>query len=192
MPSALVSTGIQFPDNSIQQVAIPSGAIVVWNGIISNIPIGWKLCDGTSGTPDLRDRFIVGAGSSYSVNDTGGSNSISLSSPQLPAHSHTSSGTAEEAGSHSHTLSTESGGGHNHPSSALTAAGGTTLAGGTGPARFGNAASMGGGGSHSHTLSISSAGGHGHPVSVSLGDSGAGDPHENRPPYYSVAFIMLA
>jgi microcystin-dependent protein len=51
---------------------------------------------------------------------------------------------------------------------------------------------MGGGGSHSHTLSISSAGGHEHPVSVSLGDSGAGDPHENRPPYYSVAFIMLA
>lgn len=39
---------------------LPSGVIVMWSG--SSIPSGWALCDGTNGTPDLRDRFIVGAG----------------------------------------------------------------------------------------------------------------------------------
>lgn len=191
MPSALVSTGVQFPDNSVQQVAIPSGAVVVWNGLITNIPVGWKLCDGTNGTPDLRDRFVVGAGSSYSVNATGGANAISLLSPQLPSHSHPATSTANSANPHAHSISVTSVGSHNHPSAALTAAGSTTIAGGTGPGRFGTAASMGGGGAHSHTLSIAPAGAHVHPVSVSLGNSGAGDSHENRPPYYSVAFIML-
>ena len=41
--------------------AIPSGAIVMWRGTIASIPLGWQLCDGTNGTPDLRDRFIVAA-----------------------------------------------------------------------------------------------------------------------------------
>lgn len=41
--------------------AVPSGAILMWSGTISNIPSGWVLCDGTNGTPDLRDRFVVGA-----------------------------------------------------------------------------------------------------------------------------------
>ena len=37
------------------------GLIVMWSGAIAEIPPGWALCDGTQGTPDLRDRFIVGA-----------------------------------------------------------------------------------------------------------------------------------
>ena len=52
---------------------IPSGAIVMWSGSIGSIPSGWLLCNGSSGTPDLRDRFIVGAGSTYAVAATGGS-----------------------------------------------------------------------------------------------------------------------
>lgn len=48
--------------------AIPIGCIVIWNGAVSNIPSGWRLCDGTNGTPDLRDKFVVGARS-----DSGGS-----------------------------------------------------------------------------------------------------------------------
>ena len=39
-----------------------TGVIVMWSGLIRDIPAGWGLCDGTLGTPDLRDRFIVGAG----------------------------------------------------------------------------------------------------------------------------------
>ncbi len=42
-------------------VSVPKGVIVMWSGRIADIPPGWALCDGTNGTPDLRDRFIVGA-----------------------------------------------------------------------------------------------------------------------------------
>ncbi len=54
-------------------VGIKSGMIVMWSGTIASIPAGWTLCNGSNGTPDLRDRFIVGAGSGYAVGATGGS-----------------------------------------------------------------------------------------------------------------------
>jgi microcystin-dependent protein len=66
--------------------AVPLGTIVMWSG--TSIPYNWQLCDGSNGTPDLRDRFIVGAGSSYLVGNTGGQNSVTLSISQLPSHSH--------------------------------------------------------------------------------------------------------
>lgn len=47
--------------------------ILLWSGAIEEIPPGYWLCDGTHGTPDLRDRFVVGAGDSYAVDDSGGS-----------------------------------------------------------------------------------------------------------------------
>lgn len=65
---------------------IPRGVIVMWSGSINQIPPGWALCDGTNGTPDLRDRFIVGAGGSYSVGSRGGTATHNLS------HSHSYSG----------------------------------------------------------------------------------------------------
>jgi hypothetical protein len=53
--------------------SFPVGGIIMWSGSIATIPSGWLLCNGTSGTPDLRNRFVVGAGSTYAVNATGGS-----------------------------------------------------------------------------------------------------------------------
>ena len=53
--------------------SLPTGAIVMWGGSIASIPTGWTLCDGTAGTPDLQDRFVVGAGLIYVVDDVGGS-----------------------------------------------------------------------------------------------------------------------
>ncbi len=78
--------------------AIPAGVILLWSGTIADIPTGWALCDGQNNTPDLRDRFIVGAGSSYSVGDTGGANDVTLTIDQTPAHTHTR-GTMEITGS---------------------------------------------------------------------------------------------
>jgi hypothetical protein len=54
---------------------IPPGGIIMWSGLEVNIPVGWYLCNGTNSTPDLRNRFIVGAGtgSSYAIGATGGS-----------------------------------------------------------------------------------------------------------------------
>jgi hypothetical protein len=50
-----------------------TGMIIIWSGALGTIPSGWVLCDGNNGSPDLRDRFIVGAGNTYSVSQTGGS-----------------------------------------------------------------------------------------------------------------------
>ena len=63
-----------------------SGMILMYTG--TTAPTGWALCNGSNGTPDLRDRFIVGSGSSYSVGNTGGSNSVNLNVNQIPSHTH--------------------------------------------------------------------------------------------------------
>jgi hypothetical protein len=69
----------------------PSGVIVLWSGSIGSIPAGWYLCNGSNGTPDLRDRFVVGAGSTYAVDATGGSaNAIVVS------HTHTATSTVPD------------------------------------------------------------------------------------------------
>jgi hypothetical protein len=57
----------------VQGAGIPSGGIIIWSGSSASIPSGWYLCNGANGTPDLRNRFIVGAGSTYAVGATGGS-----------------------------------------------------------------------------------------------------------------------
>ena len=67
---------------------IPHGLIAMWSGVFDEIPSGWALCDGNNGTPDLRDRFIVGAGAKYSVGDVGGSDSVTLTANQMPRHNH--------------------------------------------------------------------------------------------------------
>lgn len=51
---------------------VPAGAIMMWSGSIGSIPAGYVICNGSSGTPDLRDYFIVGAGNSFAVGNTGG------------------------------------------------------------------------------------------------------------------------
>ncbi len=49
-----------------------TGLIVLWSGAVIDIPTGWHLCDGTAGTPDLRNQFLVGAGDTYAVDANGG------------------------------------------------------------------------------------------------------------------------
>ena len=66
----------------------PRGIITMWSGAASAIPFGWALCNGQNGTPDLRDRFVVGAGSSYAVGAKGGEASHTLTVEEMPRHSH--------------------------------------------------------------------------------------------------------
>ena len=88
----------------VMSITVPSsfvtGMIIIWSGSSGSIPSGWVLCNGSNSTPDLRNRFVVGAGDSYSVDDTGGSNTVTLSTANLPSHTHSFSGSA----SHSHTI----------------------------------------------------------------------------------------
>jgi len=78
--------------------SIPTGCIIIWSGAIGAVPSGYFLCDGTNGTPDLRSNFIVGAGSTYSVGQTGGSTDAIL-----PSHTHTATSTVTDPG-HFHTV----------------------------------------------------------------------------------------
>jgi microcystin-dependent protein len=77
---------------------MPNGTIVLWSGSINEIPSGWALCDGTSGTPDLRDRFVVGAGSTYDLGDTGGEAFHTLTINEMPAHTHSGLKTENHVG----------------------------------------------------------------------------------------------
>jgi hypothetical protein len=79
---------------------IPAGGIFLWSGSIGSIPAGYVLCNGSNGTPDLRDRFIVGAGSTYAVNATGGS-----ADAIVVTHNHTATSVVTDPG-HTHPIQT--------------------------------------------------------------------------------------
>lgn len=74
----------------IAKSKIPTGTIVMWSG--ANLPLGWAICDGQNGTPDLRGKFIVGLNTEdpyhNSVGKTGGAATVILNENQLPKHKH--------------------------------------------------------------------------------------------------------
>lgn len=150
---------------------LPTGCIVLWSGAINSIPSGWKLCNGTSGTPDLRSRFVIGAGSTYDPNDTGGTSS----------HKHNTSVaghvlTIAEMPSHGHPYRyAASGSGSPNPGTNLT---GDNVSSVTRAAYNGAPADSagrqiggtGGNGAHAHGISESTI--------------------NHLPPYYALAYIM--
>ena len=109
-------------DEVIPPSGVEIGMIIIWSGSTSNIPTGWAICDGgtysNQVTPDLRDRFVVGAGLGsgnggvdiYTPGDTGGSREYNLSEAQMPQHKHS----INDAG-HTHTV-TDTGHTHDVPS----------------------------------------------------------------------------
>lgn len=151
-------------------VGLVTGMIMMWSGSILSLPSGWLLCDGTNGTPDLRDRFVVGAGSSYLVGATGGSASVTLTEEQLPAHTHTFSGTTNTTGAHNHTFEGNINSIDAPPYLPLTDRSDT---GGT-----------------PTTNTTTTAGDHSHTFSGTTSSVGDGESVENRPPYYALAYIM--
>lgn len=74
---------------------LPTKIVAIWSGAIVDIPAKWAICDGNNGTPDLRDRFIVGAGSTYAPND-GGGDETHLHSFQSDGHFHDLPGDSED------------------------------------------------------------------------------------------------
>jgi microcystin-dependent protein len=83
---------------------IPVGGIILWSGAVGAVPDGWALCDGGQNTPDLRGRFVMGAGGSgyRGPGATGGAETVTLSVGQLPAHNHQVSGKTSTDGNHHH------------------------------------------------------------------------------------------
>jgi microcystin-dependent protein len=142
---------------------IPAGLISMWSGSIGSIPAGWYLCDGSNGTPNLADRFIIGAGSTYAVNGTGGATSVTLITANMPAHTHTATVTDP---THAHSASVFVGGG-----------GGATSAFG---ARDGGPVT-----SSTATTNGASTG-----ITVSNASAGSGTSFSVLNPYYALAFIQ--
>ena len=154
-----VTSSIQTQINNISSV--PSGVIMMWSGSNNSIPSGFVLCNGSNGTPDLRNRFIVGSGSSYSTGNTGGDNSVTLSISQMPSHNHSASSSVSDPG-HSHSFK------------------GATGSSGSGTSSRDSVPETQQTGSSTTGIS----------VSTSIGSKGGNSSHENRPPYYALAYIM--
>jgi microcystin-dependent protein len=168
---------------------VPVGGIIMWSGAVANIPTGWALCNGQvvngNTTPNLLDRFIIGAGSAYNPGNTGGSSTTTpagtigntaitpagtvgdttLTTAQIPSHNHTSP---------------------NNTSGSFTAGYGLTRTGGfldrvyvSGSETI--TSSTGSGGSHNHAFTGTSQS-HNHTFT--------GTSQANLPPYYALAYIM--
>lgn len=145
----------------------PSGGIIMWSGAANNIPPFWRLCDGTNGTPDLRNRFIVGAGDAYAVGATGGSANAAVIS-----HSHTASTSITDPG-------------HNHTNDAYNR---ILKEDGQGTGTAFDATANGEPNIQvSATMSSASTGISATTTVDTAGDSGT---NANLPPYYALCFIM--
>lgn len=199
--------------------AVPVGGIIMWSGTIATIPSNWALCDGTSGTPDLRDRFIVGArqddAGAAKTNLTGSLTISGGSRTSASGGGHTPSGTLASAGLHSHGGATGAGGLHSHGGgtggTALTVArlaahihsinispSGTGAGGGANFLQFlggMNSNVTGSGSTHTHSISAQSA--HTHTISTQAahthtftGNAVSAHTHIVDPPYYALAFIQ--
>ena len=174
-----MANGTALTDAATVGQAVPSGAILMWSGSIASVPTGWYLCDGTNGTPDLRNRFIVGAGSTYAVNATGGS-----ADAIVVAHTHTgTTGTMSANASHSHGVSDP---GHSHGGIPIIDG---DVNPGVSPSRlvqnYTNSSSATTG------ISINSANTD-HTHSFTTASSGSSGTNANLPPYLALAYIMKA
>ncbi|NBT77297.1 MAG: hypothetical protein EBT04_02355 [Betaproteobacteria bacterium] len=182
----------------VGEVRMHSGSIAS----IASIPGGvWKLCDGTNGTPNLQNRFIVGAGAAYAPGVTGGATTATTSTDSQGSHSH-GGGTGDTAiteahmPSHAHAGSTDAAGYHNHslPAAALSYGNGGQpgyTAGGyySGIGTIGETLHVGAhvhsivtdfrGGNQGHNHTIAGDGNHAHNLTVTT-----------VPPYYALAFVM--
>ena len=152
--------------------AIPSGGIILWSGAADAIPSGFVLCDGNNNTPDLRNRFVVGAGSGYSVDATGGSADATLVSHShtINNHTHSVSGTTGND-SHSHTIQSSS-----------SIGGGTRV---TSQNDTGNTATTSSD-THAHSFSATT----GNPSDRGTDLQGSSGTNKNLPPYYALCYIM--
>lgn len=155
------------PIAQLQKAIVPVGGIMMWSGAINTIPTGWSLCDGSNGTPDLSGKFVVGFDSNDgdydAIGGQGGLKEVVLIESQMPQHNHTGSVYIPP---HTHSIN-----------GAIKAGGGSTNAL-TNKDNTGHSTISQTGASPSVNASITTA------------NKGGSEAHENRPPYFTLAYIM--
>jgi len=152
---------------------VPRGCIMLWSGSIGSIPSGWYLCNGTNGTPNLIDRFIVSAGGTYPVGAVGGSTDAVVVN-----HSHIASFTPPTA------TSTVNDPGHTHATNAVRI---IPNGGGISGRGYGETGADVFPATTGITVSTSLSGGY-----VTVNATGSSGTNANMPPYYALAYIMKA
>ena len=192
-------------DTAVTNAFVPVGGIIMWNGSIAEAEAltNWRICDGSNGTPDLRDKFVLGVGSSANAStatkgEEGGNNTITLSEGQMPAHNHNITDN-----------------GHNHGNGTLSAAnrsltgnvrkisetfgGNGTVSGIFTKLANQDATLTPGGPDTSPTGGFSIDASHDHNITGSTGNNttgitsetqGSGDDIDNRPSYFALCYIM--
>ena len=156
----MTAAGTVTAANFIGNGVIPIGGIIMWSGTDSNVPSNWALCNGSNGTPNLIDKFIVGRGSAYAAGATGG-----FTDSVVVQHDHTATSSVTDPG-HAHTFSS-----HNDDTGD-----GNTL---NDRSNLPNTRTMT---SSSNSTGIS--------VSTSVDQEGVSGAGKNLPPYYAIAYIM--
>lgn len=172
--SGALGNNVTVPPQLVYQV----GMIMMWSGSVLSIPAEWSLCDGTNGTPDLRGRFIVGAGGAYAPAATGGAATDNITTSSDGSHNHSgatggTSLTVDQMPAHTHNVGYR---GSNASSSGsdtdfVTEQGSPNL--------DGQVATSSAGSGNAHTHTIGADGTHSHTATV-----------DTLPPYYALCFIM--
>lgn len=179
-PTANASTRTtQVATTAFVHSVLPTGIVMLWSGSSASIPFGWALCNGANGTPDLRNRFVVGATSTYAVGGIGGSTSANVTVSSAGSHSHngaTANHTLTIAQIPSHTHDIWGGNYANNSPQKLAPA--LNFDDAERPVTDpGSLRNTGGGQPHNHN--ITADGTHSHTVSGSW-----------LPPYYALCYIM--
>lgn len=149
---------------------IPKGSIIMFNGLSSEIPKGWHICDGTEGTPNLTGKFIKASDTS---GETGGKSTIQILEENMPKHTHTfvrNQVTTSESGAHTHTIRGKYGKYDNANNIECLETGLET-----------DLITTSQSGAHTHTIDMST---------TQLSYQGEGKPIEFEPLYYSLIYIM--
>jgi hypothetical protein len=162
---------------------IPQGGIIMYTGVTA--PSGWALCNGSNGTPDLRDKFVIGAGLNYAYGTTGGS-----ANTVLPVHTHNavSTFTGYRMGTHSHNIFDP---GHTHRQQAdsfnLASVPNLTIMGRGVPGNLNGSIAPAATGI---VIQAESAGVPGGAVATAIEVTGSPTANTNIPPYYALCYIM--
>ncbi len=145
---------------------LPRGTIVAYNQ--NKAPEGWTLCDGSNGSPNLTNKFILGWGN-RGIGSVGGEENVTLGAHQMPQHNHNVNGTTSTNGNHNHFTNVYKGYGGDcrNCSHNFQPLGGSDGGIGTGDA-----------GNHEHTFNVNSS------------HAGGNQPHNNMPPFYVLTYIM--
>ena len=160
------------------------GCIMPFSGTFSGVnPINkktnkadtkWHICDGTGGTPDLRGKFVLGASSTHAIGSTGGVEAVPLKQTELPAHTHSFSGTTNTTGAHNHGFPGDD----------------QLIKFSSVRYNLSDYDAESQGGFSPRMYNTTTDGNHTHTFSGTTGSTGSGAAHENMPPYYTLSYIM--